>query len=82
MKFFENLLKDGNTINESNIVVLVSIVLLIADEILAHFSSLTWIDIALIGICMLFIFLICKTEHSRLDANKVVKATAEVLKNK
>ena len=77
----KQLFKDGNKINEGNIAILVGIALLIMDEIILIFKPLSWIDVAFVGIHMIFIFIMCKTEHSKpLEAKDVLKSAEKIIK--
>ena len=77
----KQLFTDGNKINEGNIAILVGIVLLIMDEIILIFKPLSWRDIAFVGLHMIFIFLMCKTEHSKpLEAKDVLKSAEKIIK--
>ena len=73
----KQLFTDGNKINEGNIAILVGIVLLIMDEIILIFKPLSWRDIAFVGLHMIFIFIMCKTEHAKTLEAKDVLASAE-----
>jgi len=83
--FFKNLFTDGNKINEGNIAIIIGLILLIVDEFLVWFGGLTWMEVAFIGIHFIFIFLMCKFEHTQLKAEDTIKlaqSIAEGLKNK
>ena len=73
----KQLFTDGNKINEGNIAILVGIALLIMDEIILIFKPLSWRDIAFVGLHMIFIFIMCKTEHAKTLEAKDVLASAE-----
>ena len=76
----KQLFTDGNKINEGNIAILVGIALLIMDEIILIFKPLSWRDIAFVGLHMIFIFLMCKTEHSKpLEAKDVLKSAEKII---
>ena len=73
----KQLFTDGNKINEGNIAILVGIASLIMDEIILIFKPLSWRDIAFVGLHMIFIFIMCKTEHAKTLEAKDVLASAE-----
>ena len=76
----KQLFTDGNKINEGNIAILVGIVLLIMDEIILIFKPLSWRDIAFVGLHMIFIFIMCKTEHAKtLEAKDVLKSAEKII---
>jgi len=76
----KQLFKDGNKINEGNIAILVGIALLIMDEIILIFKPLSWRDIAFVGLHMIFIFIMCKTEHAKtLEAKDVLKSAEKII---
>ena len=77
----KQLFTDGNKINEGNIAILVGIALLIMDEIILIFKPLSWRDIAFVGLHMIFIFIMCKTEHAKtLEAKDVLKSAEKIIK--
>ena len=76
----KQLFTDGNKINEGNIAVMVGLVLLCFDEAVLFFKTMSWIDVAFVGIHMIFIFLMCKTEHSKpLEAKDVLKSAEKII---
>ena len=76
----KQLFTDGNKINEGNIAILVGIALLIMDEIILIFKPLSWRDIAFVGLHMIFIFIMCKTEHAKtLEAKDVLKSAEKII---
>ena len=76
----KQLFTDVNKINEDNIAILVGIVLLIMDEIILIFKPLSWRDIAFVGLHMIFIFIMCKTEHAKtLEAKDVLKSAEKII---
>ena len=83
--FLKSLITDDNKINEGNIAVIVGLILLCIDECLVWFDGLTWMEVAFIGIHLIFIFIMCKFEHTQLKADDTIKlanAIAEGVKNR
>ena len=79
-KFFKSLITDGNKINESNIILIFLTFMVGVIDIVGLVKGIDMPVIMVIGEHLLVIFLLSKTEHSRLDANKVVEVAGEVLK--
>ena len=84
MSFFKNLKNifiDDNKINESNIILFILTFMLVVIDIVALVKNPNIYFIMLIGEHLLAIFLFAKSEHSKLDANKVVETVGEALKH-
>jgi len=79
-EFFKSLITDGNKINESNIILGIATIMLVFIDGVALCKNLDAFVIMLVGEHLLFIFLMCKSEHSKLDANRVIEVAGEVLK--
>lgn len=87
--FAKNIFLNDNKINESNIIMCVGVVLLFIDNFLVMINmflrDLSLIEVAFIGIYMVFIFLMCKFENTSFknnDAIKLANSITEGLKNK
>lgn len=80
MSFLKSIFADGNKINEGNIILFILTFMLVVIDIVALVKHLDVFFIMLVGEHLLAIFLLAKSEHSILDANKVVEVAGEVLK--
>lgn len=79
-EFFKSIITDGNKINESNIILFILTFMLVVIDIVALVKKLDISFIMLVGEHLLAIFLLAKSEHSKLDANRVIEVAGEVLK--
>lgn len=79
-EFFKSLITDGNKINESNIILFVATIMFIATDIVSWCKGLDMFFTISIAEHLLFIFVMSKSEHSKLDANRVIEVAGEVLK--
>jgi hypothetical protein len=80
MSFLKSILTDKNTINEGNIVMFLLTFMVMVTDIVYFIKGLDIFVIMLVGIHLLTIFLLAKSEHSKLDVNKAVQVVGDVLK--
>jgi hypothetical protein len=80
LKSLKNIFIDDNKINESNIILFILTFMLVVIDIVALIKTPNIYFIMLVGEHLLAIFLFAKSEHSKLDANKVVEVACEALK--
>ena len=81
LKSLKNIFIDDNKINESNIILFILTFMLVVIDIVALVKNPNIFFIMLVGEHLLAIFLFAKSEHSKLDVNKVVETAIEVLKH-
>lgn len=78
MNLLKSIITDNNKINESNIILFILTFMLVVIDIVALIKTPNIFFITLVGEHLLAIFLFAKSEHSKLDANKVVETAGEV----
>lgn len=80
MSLLKSIITDKNKINEGNIILFILTFMLVVIDIVALVKNLNIFFIMLAGEHLLAIFLLAKSEHSELDANKAVQVVCETLK--
>ena len=81
LKSLKNIFIDDNKINEGNIILFILTFMLVVIDIVALIKNLDIFFTMLVGEHLLAIFLFAKSEHSKLDVNKVAETVVEVLKH-
>ena len=76
------LFTDNNNINESNIILFIATIMLVVIEIVALYNNLTYLYLILVAEHLIFIFLMNKTENSKLEAKDVLNNISLILKEK
>ena len=80
MSLLKSIITDKNTINEGNIIMFLLTFMVMIIDIVYFIKGLDIFVIMLVGVLLLTIFLLAKSEHSKLDVNKAVQVVGDVLK--